>query len=325
MLGNEHKHTKQPLLVLVGPTAVGKTNLSLALAQRYNCEIISGDSMQVYRGMDIGTAKASIEERKLVPHHLIDILDPQQSFSVSDFQMLAREKITEIAGRGRLPFIVGGTGLYIESAIYDFQFSDAGADEAFRQELHQYAHQHGSEPLHDRLQLIDAVSAGKIHPNDIRRIIRALEVYHVTGVTMSEYIAQQQQEPLYNVVMLGLTMERSKLYARIEERIDDMMEAGLVAEVQGLLDQGCTRDMVAMQGLGYKEIVDYLQEDCSLDEAVYILKQGTRRYAKRQLSWFRRMKEINWFDLTDPQNLDSHLQAIHAIIAGKIRMHEEYS
>lgn len=322
MLGNPTE--QPPLLVLVGPTAVGKTKLSFVLAEQYGCEIISGDSMQVYRGMDIGTAKATPEERKRIPHHLIDIRDPQEAFSVSDFQQLAREKIAEIHSRGKLPFIVGGTGLYIESVIYDFQFSEAGVDETFRRKQHEYAAVHGSGALHKRLNEIDPETADRLHPNDLRRIIRALEVHHLTGMPMSHYSAKQTKQPLYNACILGLTMERKKLYERIELRVDEMMEQGLVEEVESLLRQGCTREMVSMQGLGYKEIADYLQGDYDLTEAVRLLKQSTRRFAKRQLSWFRRMQDIHWVDLTDPQNLHGNLQTIHDIIAGKFRINEEY-
>jgi tRNA dimethylallyltransferase len=306
------------LLVLVGPTAVGKTKLSLHLALQYDCEIISGDSMQVYRGMDIGTAKATEEERRLVPHHLIDIHDPDYPFSVAEFQERARQLIVELNTRGKLPFIVGGTGLYVESVCYGYEFSKGGMDERFREQLREYALTHGEEALHQRLRTVDPETASRLHPNDQRRVIRALEIYHLTGKTMSEHLAGQKKQSPYELCIIGLTMERDLLYKRIEDRVDDMLEQGLVSEVQGLLDQGYSSDLVSMQGLGYKEIAGYLEGKYSLDEAVFLLKRNTRRFAKRQLSWFRHMKDIEWVDVTDQENFSDHLKAIHAIIARKL-------
>lgn len=306
------------LLVLVGPTAVGKTRLSLELAQTYNCEIISGDSMQVYRGMDIGTAKATEEERSLIPHHLIDIHMPDYPFSVAEFQERARTLIDEISGRGKLPFIVGGTGLYVESVCYDYQFAERGMDEAFREEQRLYALEHGDEALHRKLQEIDPETAQRIHPNDQRRVIRALEMFHTTGMKMSEQLAGQKKESPYELCIVGLTMDRDLLYKRIEQRIDEMLEQGLVGEVKQLLDQGYGMDLISMQGLGYKEIAAYLHGTYSLEEAVTLLKRDTRHFAKRQLSWFRHMKDIQWVDVTDQANFSAHIEAIHAIIAEKL-------
>ena len=217
-------NAKPQLLVLVGPTAVGKTRLSIELAQAFNCEVISGDSMQVYRQMDIGTAKISPEEMKGVPHHLIDIHEPEYPYSVAEFQESCTHLIPEIHNRGRLPFIVGGTGLYVESVCYGFQFSDSGSDEAFREEQFQYAEQHGAQALHNRLREIDPVSADRLHPNDQRRIVRALEIFHLTGEKWSEQLAVQKKESPYDLLIVGLTMDRQKLYARVEERIDLMIE-----------------------------------------------------------------------------------------------------
>ncbi|TVX99664.1 tRNA (adenosine(37)-N6)-dimethylallyltransferase MiaA [Paenibacillus cremeus] len=308
------------LLVLVGPTAVGKTNLSLALAEEWNAEIISGDSMQVYRGMDIGTAKATPEERSRVPHHMIDIHDPEYPFSVAEFQERCTAHIEEIASRGKLPFIVGGTGLYVESVCYQFQFSENGSDEAFRAAQQQYADTQGAEALHARLREVDPESADRLHPNDVRRVIRALEIFHVTGERMSDQLKVQKKQTPYELCIVGLTMDRALLYKRIEERIDQMLEEGLVEEVERLLAAGCTRDMISMQGLGYKEIVDYLEGKYSLEEAVELLKKDTRHYAKRQLSWFRHMKDIEWIDVTELPNISTQLSEIRDIIARKLHL-----
>jgi tRNA dimethylallyltransferase len=306
---------KPKLLVLIGPTAVGKTKLSLEIARHYGCEIISGDSMQVYRGMDIGTAKASPQEQALVPHHLIDIHNPDEPFSVAEFQERARTLIADINGRGKLPFIVGGTGLYVESVCYEYRFSEVSADEGFREEMRLFALEFGDEALHARLGAIDRESAEKLHPNDHRRIVRALEVYHQTGRTLSEQQAGQNKQSPYELCIIGLTMDRAMLYERIEARIDAMLQAGLEEEVRRLLKEGCRPDMVSMQALGYKELVGYVNGDYSYDEAVYMLKRDTRRFAKRQLSWFRHMKDIRWVDVTDQENFCAHLDRLHAIIA----------
>jgi len=313
--------TRQKLLVLVGPTAVGKTALSFELATKYDGEIISGDSMQVYRGMDIGTAKATPAERALVPHHLIDIRDPDESYSVSDFQVECKRAILTIASRGKLPFIVGGTGLYIQSVLYGYQFSEAGQDEAYRQELREYAEQYGADALHDRLRKIDPESAARLHANDTRRVIRALEVYHLTGRTMTQTLADQPAASSpYHICMIGLTMQRDLLYRNIEARIDLMIEQGLIDEVQRLLDEGYSPGLISMQGLGYKEIIGYLLGEYNRQHAIEILKRNTRRFAKRQLSWFRHMEGISWVDITDRENFVSNLATINDIITSKLEL-----
>lgn len=317
---------KPPLLVLVGPTAVGKTALSIELAKRYGAEIISGDSMQVYRGMDIGTAKIKDEEREGIIHHLIDICEPEESFSAADFQAQAKALIADIHARGRLPFVVGGTGLYIESLCYEFRFSEQGSDEAFRAEMEQFADRHGNEALHRRLAGVDPQAALRLHVNDVRRVIRALEVYHITGQTFSEQQqgqkrGEQKQSP-YNLVILGLTRDRAQLYERIEQRIDQMLEEGLVDEVKALLARDLPLHAVPRQALGYKEIMAYLQGEYSYERAVELLKRDTRRFAKRQLSWFRHMQDLHWIDMDE--NFEEILHSIHAIIAGKFQGHLEY-
>ncbi|WP_434750718.1 tRNA (adenosine(37)-N6)-dimethylallyltransferase MiaA [Paenibacillus amylolyticus] len=317
MLRSEVK-TKPKLLVLVGPTAVGKTRLSIELAQAFNCEVISGDSMQVYREMDIGTAKITPEEMRGIPHHLIDIHEPEYPYSVAEFQESCTRLIPEIHARGKLPFIVGGTGLYVESVCYGFQFSDSGSDEAFREEQFSYAQQHGAQALHDRLREVDPASADRLHPNDQRRIVRALEIFHLTGEKWSEQLAVQKKESPYDLLIIGLTMDRQKLYARVEERIDLMIEQGLVDEVKVLLERGVARGHISMQGLGYKEIAAYLQGEVSWEAAVEWLKRDTRRFAKRQLSWFRHMKDIQWVDMTDTGNFEAHYNHVSELITRKL-------
>ena len=317
---------KPRLLVLVGPTAVGKTRYSIEIARRWNAEIISGDSMQVYRGMDIGTAKIGPEETGGIPHHLIDILDPEEPFAAGEFQRLARGLIEAIIARGRLPFIVGGTGLYIKSLLYGFNFPEAPADDRIRAELKAYAERHGAEALHARLREVDPESAARLHPNDVKRVIRALEIAIGTGVTMSAKTTgfREQRESPYAFCLIGLTMEREVLYDRINKRVDAMIEAGLVDEVRRLLARGVPPEATAMQAIGYKEIVPHLTEGLPLEEAVERLKRDTRRYAKRQLSWFRRMHGIEWVDVTEEGNFFTHLEAIHAIITGKFKDQAEY-
>ncbi|MGG3281410.1 tRNA (adenosine(37)-N6)-dimethylallyltransferase MiaA [Paenibacillus solani] len=309
--------TKPKLLVLIGPTAVGKTKMSIELAKEFGCEIISGDSMQVYRGMDIGTAKISREEMEGIPHHLIDIHDPDHPYSVAEFQEQSQKLIKEIQDRGKLPFIVGGTGLYVESVCYGYQFSESGADEAFREEQFRFANEYGAEALHRKLVTVDPESAERLHPNDLRRVVRALEIFHLTGIPLSAQLAPQTKQSAYDLCLVGLTMDRQMLYNRIEERIDLMLNQGLVDEVAALMDKGFAPGLVSMQGLGYKEIVSYLSGECSYEEAVVLLKRDTRRFAKRQLSWFRHMKDIEWVDVTDSGNFSANYQKIRAIIAGK--------
>lgn len=308
---------KPGLLVLIGPTAVGKTKFSLHIAQEWNGEIISGDSMQVYRGMDIGTAKATPEERLLVPHHMIDIHDPEAPFSAAEFQERVTGLIADIGARGKLPFIVGGTGLYIESVCYRYEYTEAGADDEFRRRQSEFADAFGDEALHGKLREIDPETADRVHPNDRRRVIRALEVAHLTGSPLSVHLAGQRKESPYELCIVGLTMDRQKLYRRIEERVDAMMDEGLVDEVRKLLASGVPRDAVSMRGIGYKEIVYAVEDGMPLEEAVSLLKRNTRRFAKRQLSWFRHMPDIEWVDVTDTSNFSGQLDEIRAIITGK--------
>ena len=312
-------NAKQNVLVIIGPTAVGKTKLSIEMAKRYNGEIISGDSMQIYRGMDVGTAKITKEEMEDIPHHLIDIKEPFESFSVAEFQELVRAKIAEIAKKGKLPIIVGGTGLYIQSVIYDYQFSDVSGDEAYRLQLEERVKEVGNETLHQELKEIDPGSAAQIHPNNVRRVIRALEIYHLTGKTMQEYQSHQQPDLLYNTAIVGLTMDRDQLYERINLRVNMMMDEGLLPEVKALYQQGL-RECQSIQAIGYKEIYEYLDGKVTLNEAVENLKQNSRRYAKRQLTWFRNKMKVEWFDMSNVNNFSKKIAEISQYVEGKLQV-----
>ncbi|MBQ5661291.1 MAG: tRNA (adenosine(37)-N6)-dimethylallyltransferase MiaA [Lachnospiraceae bacterium] len=286
---------KQPLIILTGPTASGKTALSVELAKRIGGEIISADSMQVYRYMDVGSAKVTVEEMDGVPHHLIDVLDPQDSFNVVTFQEMAKEAMKKIYANGHIPIVAGGTGFYIQALLYDIDFTDNDGDMEYRHHLEELAKEQGAEVLHSMLKEVDPPSAEAIHANNVKRVIRALEFYKKTGQRISDHNEEERQkESPYNFAYYVLNMDRATLYDRIDLRVDKMIEAGLEEEVKQLKDMGCTRDMVSMQGLGYKEILDYLNGELSLEEAVYILKRDTRHFAKRQLTWFKREKDVTW-------------------------------
>lgn len=289
--------TKKQIIVILGPTACGKTALSIAIAQRFNCEIISADSMQVYQGMNIGSAKIKAEEQNGIPHHLIDIIPPQQPFSVADFYSLADLAIEDITARGKMPLVCGGTGLYINSLVTPYNFaSSTDADPQIRERLRQEFTEHGGEEMYQRLQQIDPQYANKIHHHDSRRLIRALEIYEASGQRPSDLQAANQPVK-YRPVMIGLTADRARIYQLIEQRIDLMLDAGLIDEVKRLLDAGISRDAVSMQGLGYKQIAAYLAGEMDLVEAVATLKRDTRRFAKRQITWFKRDPRICWFDI----------------------------
>jgi tRNA dimethylallyltransferase len=300
---------KPPVLVLLGPTAVGKTELSLQIARAFDAEIISGDSMQVYRGMDIGTAKITKAEMQGIPHHLIDIVDPTQDYSVADFQEMAAKLIRDIHARGQLPFIVGGTGLYIESLLYRFAFSDVAADPAYRHELEEVAAREGVEAVHAQLAAVDPESAARLHPNNLRRVIRALEIYAVSGQRLSAQLAAQTHESPYQPCIIGLMRDRAELYARIDLRVDLMMQAGLLGEVENLLRLGLNPANTALQGIGYKELIGYLHGETSLLVATERIKRNSRRYAKRQMSWFRHMHDIIWQDATHLASAELFLAA----------------
>lgn len=291
---------KRPLIILTGPTAVGKTSLSLSLAKELDGEIVSADSMQVYRYMDIGTAKIREEERQGIPHHLIDVLDPWEDFNVVRFQKMAREALEEIWERGQIPIVTGGTGFYIQALLYDIHFTENNEDSSLRKDLENYARENGAEALHSRLEEVDEKAASQIHFNNVKRVIRALEFYYQTGKKISEHNEEERKRTSpYDFKYFVLNDEREHLYARINQRVDLMMEEGLVEEVQKLKEMGCDSTMVSMQGLGYKEILSYLEGECTLDEAVYKIKRDTRHFAKRQITWFKRERDVIWLHKPD--------------------------
>lgn len=288
---------KRPLIILTGPTAVGKTKASIGLAKAVDGEIISADSMQVYRGMDIGSAKITVREMDGVKHHLVDVLEPEEDFNVVKFQSLAVQAMEEIYARSRIPIIVGGTGFYIQSVLYDIDFTENDGDMTFRRELEHIAGTKGPGYLHDMLRAADPESAEELHPNNIKRVIRALEFYRQTGKKISEHNRKEREkESPYRYAYFVLTDDRERLYERIDKRVDLMMEAGLKEEVASLRERGVQRTSTSMQGLGYKELYAYLEGECSLAEAVRIIKRDTRHFAKRQITWFKRERDVIWLD-----------------------------
>lgn len=291
---------KRKLIVLTGPTAVGKTKLSIALAKAVGGEIISADSMQVYKHMNIGSAKITPEEMEGIPHFLVDELEPQEEFNVLFFQKRAKAAMEEIYGRGRIPILVGGTGFYIQAVLYDIDFTPVHPETGLREKLERLALEKGSEYLHQRLREADPASAEEIHAKNVKRVIRALEYYQLTGEPISEHNRKQRQKKSpYEFFYFVLNDDRQRLYERIELRVDQMLKDGLVEEVHGLKEMGCDRSLVSMQGLGYKEILAFLEGDISLEEAVYLIKRDTRHFAKRQLTWFKREKAVTWINKPD--------------------------
>ncbi len=288
---------RNSLVVLTGPTAVGKTKLSIALAKKIGGEIISADSMQVYRHMDIGSAKIRPEEMQGVPHHLIDVLEPSEDFNVVIFQEKCKECMAGIYERGHIPILTGGTGFYIQAVLNNIDFTENEMDTAYRKSLEELVKHRGAEALHELLLQADPASAAAIHPNNIKRTIRALEYFHMTGERISEHNELEREKgSAYASCYFVLNDDRQKLYEQIDQRVDEMLAKGLVEEVEKLKKMGCHRGQVSMQGLGYKEILDYLEGDCTLEEAVYLIKRDTRHFAKRQLTWFRREREVIWID-----------------------------
>jgi tRNA dimethylallyltransferase len=302
---------KVDVLAIVGPTASGKTALSVTLAKLLDAEIINGDSMQVYKGLDIGTAKITTAEMDGVPHHLFDIIEADETFSVAQYQAEVRKKIEEIQSRGRLPIIVGGTGLYVQSVLYDFRFTDEGSDMEVRSRLEQELDEIGAEHLYQRLEQLDPIDAKKIHPNNHRRIIRALEIIEVTGKTKGEHEQNAGKNSLYNHLLIGLEMERDLLYDRIDRRVDQMMEKGFLQEADALWNTGI-RDMQSVQAIGYKELHSYIEGEIPLDVAIQLIKKNSRNYAKRQMTYFRNKLAINWVDATD--DIDDQVKEIFTLL-----------
>ena len=288
---------KEKLLIITGPTGIGKTSLSIEIAKKIDGEIISADSMQIYKYMNIGTAKIKDEEMDGIPHHLIDFLDLDEDFSVSDFRERAKKIITKLNNQDKIPMVVGGTGLYINSLVYDLNFTRVASDEGIRARLEGIKEEFGNEYLLNMLQEIDPKSAEKINVNDTKRVIRAIEIYEITGKPMSQHNNNFRKiNEDYDLIIIGLNMDRKALYDRINDRVDIMFEEGLVDEVKGLLSSGYDKNLVSMQAIGYKEIIMYLEDEITLDRAIELIKQGSRNYAKRQLTWFRRDDRVKWFN-----------------------------
>ena len=288
---------KQKLVVLTGPTAVGKSKLSIALAKEIGGEIISADSMQVYKYMNIGTDKISSQKMEGVPHHLIDFLEPSEDFNVFTFQKLVKEAIDDITSRGHVPIIVGGTGFYIQAVLYDIDFTETDEDDSYRKELEERARTEGVHVLHEELRSVDPESAEAIHENNSKRVIRALEYYQKTGRPIFLHNKEQHERTSpYDFKYFVLTDDRGVLYSRIDKRVDQMMEEGLEGEVKELLKLGVPRSATSMQGLGYREMFGYLDGEYDLERAIYLIKRNTRHFAKRQLTWFKREKDVIWID-----------------------------
>lgn len=290
---------KKKLVIITGPTAVGKTDASLLLANKLNTEIISADSMQIYKYMDIGSAKASVEERNLIKHHLIDIVDPKEEFSVSDYKVRAQSIIKDIHSKDKIPVLVGGTGLYIDSLICNLSFTESAKDADYRIYLEKLAEKQGNNHVHSMLKDIDIESYNNIHPNNLKRVIRALEVYKLSGKPFSSFKEEDIYTSEYDIFYYVLNMKRDKLYDRINQRVDIMMDKGLVDEVKWLMAYGCNKEMQSMKGIGYKEILQYLTNAIPLSGAVEMIKKGSRNYAKRQLTWFRKDPRANFIDKAD--------------------------
>lgn len=298
------------LVIITGPTGIGKTELSLELAKKYKGEIISSDSMQIYKKLNIGTAKIDLNKTS-IPHHMIDIIEPSDNFTVADFKNQAKKIITDINNKGGLPFLIGGTGLYINSLVYNLDFTETQPDYDYRDELREILDQEGSEFLYEKLQDQDRAMAEKIHKNNAQRIIRALEILK-SGNKKGDNFREENND--YNLIYIGLNMDRAKLYEKINQRVDKMIDLGLVDEVKNLLDEGLDKNSQSLKAIGYKEVISYLDGIIDFDEMVDLIKKNSRHYAKRQLTWFRREKRIKWFDresdtiLSDIENyIDSRL------------------
>jgi len=310
---------KRPLIVLTGPTSVGKTSLSISLAKRVNSEILSADSMQVYKHMDIGTAKIKPEEMDGVAHYLIDELEPDEEFNVVKFSQLSKHYMEQIYAKNKIPILVGGTGFYIQAVLYDIDFTENDADTSYREYLQQLAKEHGNAYLYNMLLAQDPDSAKAIHPNNVKRVIRALEYHKLTGgeqISKHNELQRQKSSP-YNFCYFVLNRNRADLYDNINKRVDKMMDDGLLNEVKALKAAGYSRELVSMQGLGYKELLAYLDGECSLEEAIEIIKRDTRHFAKRQITWFKREKDVIWLDKDKFSSEEELLESILDILRSK--------
>lgn len=311
---------KKNLVIITGPTASGKSAAAVETAKLLNGEIVSADSMQIYKYMDIGSAKISHDEMQGIPHHMINIVEPDFDFSAALYREMAGKCIDDIVSRGKLPIVTGGTGLYINSLTYPLDFTDAGEDLKYREHLYNLAKENGNVYVHEMLKDIDIKTYEKLHPNDLKRIVRALEVYKLTGKTMTEYNeTTKDMEIEYNLAYIGLKMNRQKLYDRINKRVDMMFDSGLIDEVKKLKEMGYNKNMNSMQGIGYKEIFDYLNGIYSIDEVKDLIKQSSRRYAKRQITWFKRDKRIYWIDMDKFDSFDKIIHNIVVYVEGKFK------
>ena len=310
---------KKNVLILAGPTAVGKTATAIEIAKMLDCEIISADSMQIYKHMNIGTAKPTIEEQENIPHYLLDEIEPDEEFSVALFQERAKKLIPEIIGRGKLPFIVGGTGLYVNSILYNMDFTQSESNWEFRRQLEEEARINGNEFLHNKLKQLAPEVAERIHPNNVKRVVRAIEVLSESGENIKDFSLDLTLNEDYNYILIGLTRDREELYERINQRVDIMIRDGLIDEVRGLLQKGYSEDLVAFKGLGYKEVIQFIKGNYSYEEMVDILKRDTRRYAKRQLTWFKRYDFIKWFNISTYPSHEKLIRDIENFIRGHLK------
>ncbi|WP_270839417.1 MULTISPECIES: tRNA (adenosine(37)-N6)-dimethylallyltransferase MiaA [Peptacetobacter] len=300
-----------PLIILTGPTAVGKTDLSIQLAKAVDAEIVSADSMQIYKYMDIGSAKVTEEEMQGVKHYLVDEIEPDMPFSVSEYKRMAEEYIDEISSRGKNVIVTGGTGLYLNSLIYDMDFGKSDANQELREELNKELEENGPAYMYEKLVSLDKEAAERIHPNNTKRVIRAIEVA-MSGEKMNDFSKDLRYNKKYRPIIIVLNRDRQALYDRINLRVDIMLKNGLIEEVKGLLEKGYTKDMISMQGIGYKEIIKYFDGEYTLDEAIEIIKRDSRRYAKRQLTWFRRYEDAKWFEI---DKFDSAEELKNAVVS----------
>jgi len=305
---------KRKLLIVAGPTAVGKTETAIQLAIRFAGEVVSADSMQIYKYMDIGSAKPTPEEQARAVHHLVDVIDPSKPFSVAEYQPMAKAAIEDVFSRGKLPIISGGTGLYVNSLIYDMDFSAPPGNKEYRRELEELAKREGSEVLHKLLAEKDPAAAERIHPNNEKKIVRALEILNEGQGRVKEFSESFQPTDDYDVILVGLERDRAELYDRINRRVDLLMDAGLVEEVKQLLDMGLAEEHISMKGIGYKEIIGYLHGEYSLEDAVELVKKNTRHYAKRQLTWFKRYETMKWFCFSEKKSFEENMEPVFAYV-----------
>ena len=306
------------IIAIAGPTAVGKTKFAIEVAKAFNGEVVSCDSMQLYKYMDIGSAKPTPEEMAQAKHHLVDFLDPRDEFSVSRYQEIAKEAINDILSRGKIPVISGGTGLYLNSLLYNMDFSSVPGDYSYRNELTELAEKEGNEYIHNMLAQQDPEAASKIHPNNVKKVVRALERLKEGEGKIKQFSDIKEETTDYEAILIGLTRDREELYNRINLRVDLLMEAGLLEEVQQLMNMGLTPDNISMKGIGYKEIMDYLDGKYSLEEAIETVKKNTRHYAKKQLTWFRRYDKMNWLDISKFTSDDEAIEDMKKWIRTKL-------